>query len=147
MAQLRLAPDEGRARALSNQLWEQWLKAPDAKAQSLLDRAMARRESFDYAQAEDVLDDLVAYCPAYSEGWNQRAFVRFLRQNFDGSVADIDRALAITPEHLGAMTGKVLALIHLGRNDEAQVVLRQALRLNPWLSERALLTEPLGTEL
>ena len=34
-----------------------------------------------------------------------------------------------------------MALIHLGRSEEAFESIRAALRLNPWLSERALLPE------
>lgn len=147
MGQLKTAPDENAARALSDQLWQQWLMAPDPKAQDLLDRGMARREGFDLAGAEEILDELVSYCPAYSESWNQRAFVRFLRQNYEGALNDLDRALAITPQHLGAMTGKALTLIGMGRGALAQDILREAVGLNPWLAERALLTDPIGTDL
>jgi hypothetical protein len=49
--------------------------------------------------------------------------------------------------HLGALTGKALTLIAMDRRDEAQDVLRAALAINPWLSERALLDEPDGTDI
>jgi hypothetical protein len=37
------------------------------------------------------------------------------------------------------LTGKARTLIELGEDDEAQVILKKALALNPWLGERALL--------
>ena len=49
--------------------------------------------------------------------------------------------------HLGALTGKARTLIELDRSDEAQDVLRTALAINPWLGERALLTEQLETDI
>lgn len=147
LEQIQAAQDEGSARVFSNALWELWLDAPDARAQDLLDRAMARRQSFDFSGARGLLDDLVSYCPDYAEGWNQRAFVAFLVQDFDGALADLDRTLAINPRHVGALSGKALTLIGLGREEEAQVTLRDALALNPWLAERALLQEVPGEDI
>jgi tetratricopeptide (TPR) repeat protein len=139
VAQVQAAPDEMTARALSAQMWELWLEAPDEYSQNLLDSAMERRRLSDYGMAEEALTSLTQYCPFYAEGWNQRAFVRFLRGNWDGALSDLDKALEFNPRHTGALTGKVLTLINAGRDDEAQPVLREALKLNPWLSERALL--------
>ena len=94
-----------------------------------------------------MLDDLVAYCPDYAEGFNQRAFAAFLAEDYAAALTDLDMALAIMPDHVAALSGKALTLMGLGRHDEAQVVLREALKLNPWLGERALLVDPPGQEL
>ena len=51
---------------------------------------------------------------------------------------DLDRALARSPEHLGALTGRAMALMALGRDSDALSDLRSALALNPWLKERDL---------
>jgi len=139
VAQVQRAPDEMAARALSAEMWKLWLQAPDEYSQNLLDSAMARRNVADYTAAEAALTSLVQYCPFYAEGWNQRAFVRFLQSNWDGALSDLDQALKYNPRHTGALTGKALTLINAGRDDEAQPVLREALELNPWLAERALL--------
>jgi len=135
----QIAPDERAARRISTQMWELWADAPDARAQALLDRGMSRRALYDFAGAIEALDALVAYCPAYAEGYNQRAFVNFLRQNYAPALEDLDRAIALSPRHIAALSGKALTLIGLGRDSEAQAVLRDALALNPWLNERHLL--------
>ncbi len=83
LAQIRTAPDEATARGLMDRLWRLWTEAPDARAQALLDHGMDRREAYDFAAAEADFDELVGYCPDYAEGWNQRAFVRFLRGNYE----------------------------------------------------------------
>lgn len=144
---LGAARGEGDARVLSNELWELWLDAPDAIAQAMLDEGMSRRSSFDFLGARDVLGRLVEYCPDYAEGYNQRAFASYLARDFEAALADLDRALEIMPTHIAALSGKALTLIGMNRNEEAQVVLREALELNPWLSERALLSEPMGTDI
>lgn len=142
MEQVANAKDETMARELNNQLWEIWATAPDEMAQEILQRGMERRAAHDFASAVDDFDALVEYCPNYAEGYNQRAFVNFILGDYETSLTDLERALAITPDHIGALTGRALALMQLGRNDEGQAVLREALKLNPWLPERNRL-EPL----
>jgi tetratricopeptide (TPR) repeat protein len=136
---LKVAPGEMEARTLSNQMWSYWDNAPDEPSQSMLDEAMRARSQYDFLRALDRLNALVGYCPFYAEGYNQRAFVNFLREDYEAALPDLDRALELNPRHIGALSGKALTLLALGRDMEGQVVLREALALNPWLSERFLL--------
>lgn len=145
--QIQSVETEMAARDLSGGLWELWTLAPDSAAQDMLDEGMERRAAYDFLGARAALDRLVAYCPDYAEGWNQRAFVSFLVQDFEPALADLDRALDLNPRHVGALSGKALTLIGMGRDAEAQIVLRAALDLNPWLSERHLLTDPPGEDI
>lgn len=133
------APDEAAGRQISNQMWKLWLDAPDKRAQELLTEGMTRRESYDFDGALVAFEALVAYCPDYAEGYNQRAFIHYLRRDFEAALPDLERALEITPGHVAALTGQALTLVELDRKAEAAVILRQALELNPWLGERHLL--------
>ena len=128
-------------------LWEIWLDAPDDAAQELLDRGMNARRVSDFLGSIAAFDRLVEYCPVYAEGYNQRAFTYFLGGRFEEALADLDRTLAILPEHIGALSGKGLTLIELGRNEEAQEALKAAVALHPWLAERFLIEQPPGTDL
>ncbi|WP_192900419.1 tetratricopeptide repeat protein [Roseitalea porphyridii] len=136
---LQAAPSESEGRRINNELWAIWTEAPDAFAQSLLDEGMARRESYDFEGAIAQFDALIAYCPDYAEGWNQRAFVHFLRSDHALALADLEKALSLDPDHTGAMSGQALALLSLGRTLAGQAVLREAVALNPWLPERGYL--------
>lgn len=140
MEAVKIAPDERSARVISNDLWKIWATAPDKAAQELLDEGMQRREAFDFDAAIVAFDALINYCPDYAEGYNQRAFVLFLKQDFEPALVDLDRAIERRPDHIAALAGRALTLMGLGRDDEAQVQLRDALKLNPWLSERRFLT-------
>ncbi len=139
IAQTQKARSETEARVFSNQMWELWTDAPDAKSQTLLDRGMARREAWDLIGALDELNALVDYCPKYAEGYNQRAFVNYLRQDYGSALRDLDIAIELSPNHVAAISGRALSLLGLNRLDEARTALKDALDLNPWLSERALL--------
>ena len=139
LAEARSLPNGRQAREISNRLWELWAKAPDEVAQDLLDQGMAARASFNFVAATEALDRLVNYCPDYAEGYNQRAFVNFLREDYEAALVDLNLALERQPKHVAAMSGKALTLIGLGRDQEAQDVLREAVKLNPWIPEAGLL--------
>lgn len=152
IVEIQAASDEGEARQISGRMWEIWTMAPNEQAQAILDRGMRRRSAYDLAGALEEFDRLAAYCPEYAEGYNQRAFANYLRRDFANALVDLDRAIALSPGHIGAISGRALSLMGLERTDEARIALRQALALNPWLSERALIApggplEPKGQDL
>jgi len=133
------AEDERSGRMLSNEMWALWSDAPDSHAQDLLDEGMSRRNIYDYDGAMKAFEALIAYCPDYAEGYNQRAFVHFLREDFAAALPDLDRAIDLSPRHVAAITGRALTLSALERKGEAVLALRKALDMNPWLGERHLL--------
>lgn len=135
------APNDTAGREISKRMWTLWLRAPDATAQEILDRGMSRRSSYDFLGAIDDYTALIDYCPNYAEGYNQRAFVYFLTENYEQALVDLDEALALSPDHVGAQSGRALTLMNLGRLSEARVQLLAALENNPWLSERFLLLD------
>ncbi|WP_084864117.1 tetratricopeptide repeat protein [Salibaculum halophilum] len=147
LSQLQDSRNELEARDHNAALWELWLDAPDARAQEMLDAGMARRESYDLLGSIDVLSRLVDYCPNYAEGYNQRAFSYFLAREYERAVADLQRALDLTPRHIGALSGMALALIELDRPTEAIPWLRRAVELHPFLAERHLLDRLPGEDI
>ena len=147
MAELKNTLDEKSGRLVEDAIWRLWIKAPDAKAQDLLDRGMQQREVYDFEGAQKFFDELIAYCPHYPEGYNQRAFIHFLRENYDASLADIDVVLEALPDHFSALSGKALVLMRQGRMELAQTYLREAVRLFPWVKERHLLIKQPGEDL
>lgn len=148
LSEMQSAGDQRAAQAISARMWALWAKAPDARAQDLLDEGMARRSVSDLEGAVTAFDALVAYCPDYAEGYNQRAFANFIRKDFPAALADLDRAIALSPRHVPAISGRGLTLIGMGRIREGQEAIRAALALNPWLGEAQFLAlEPETTDL
>lgn len=136
---LKVAENESDAQAQALLIWKIWHIAPDPKSQELLDLGKRRINESKYAEAERLLSDLIAYCPDYPEGWNQRAFARFLDGDLEGSLADLDRTLELEPNHFAALAGRGLTLLRQGRDVLAHQAIREAMAIHPWLSERHLL--------
>lgn len=146
--QVQDAEGEAAAREFASRMWELWTDAPDDQSQALLDRGMGRRSAFNFLGALEDFDALVAYCPQFAEGYNQRAFVYYQSGEFEKALKDLDHALGLSPAHIGALSGRALTLMGLSRPAEAREALRLALALNPWLPERGLLSPggPLAPE-
>ena len=152
LQELQGAQDAREAKQISGRLWALWSMAPNEQAQSILDAGLTRFRAYDYAGAVQEFNRLVEYCPAYAEGYNQRAFVNYLRQDYGAALVDLDRAIDLSPHHIGAVSGRALTLMGLGRTDEARSAMLAAIALNPWLPERALVDPggplaPTGTDL
>ena len=86
---------------ISNRMWEFWADAPNEQSQVILDQGMSRRAAWDLLGALQDFDRLVEYCPDYAEGYNQRAFVNYLRQDYTSALRDLDRTLQLSPAPCG----------------------------------------------
>ncbi len=143
--ELRNAPTEPAARAAEDAIWKMWMaQGPTPEVRRDVAQAMDARGSYDFDKALGILDGVVAAAPDYAEGWNQRAFIWFLKENYDESLADLDRTLELEPKHFGALAGKALVLMRQGRTELSQEALRQAIEIDPWLKERHMLVPKPG---
>lgn len=136
---LASADTEDEAVQIASDIWKQWSTAPDKKAQDLLDKGVQRIGWGSFDEAETILSYLIDHCPDYAEGWNQRAFARFLNNNFDGALEDIERTLELEPRHFGALAGRGLTLLRQGRQVLGIKAIREAVAVHPWINERHLL--------
>lgn len=143
---LRSATSEEEGRAVEDAIWRIWTTAPDPGTQRLMDKVMDRRSDYDFAGARAILDDVVKAAPAYAEGFNQRAFIRFLQEDYDGALSDLEVALSIEPRHFAAMAGQAMILMRQGRFDTVQKILKEAAAIHPYLKERSLIVPDAGTD-
>ena len=139
-AALKAARTEPEGREAENAIWRWWLnQAPTLEVRDAIDHGMERRESYDFEAAETAFNIAVRDAPDYAEGWNQRAFARFLRDNIDGALSDLERAVELEPDHFGAWSGMFHILLQMGRTEVAYAALERAVTIHPWLKERGML--------
>ena len=147
LERLARAETELQSRPLENELWQLWSNGPDADATAALEEGRRRIRAYDLDGALAVLEPLTLAAPGFAEAWNQKAFAHFLKFEFDEALEDLDRTLEIEPRHFGALSGRALTLMRQGRMQLGQTALRDALKVHPFLPERALLIEPSGEEI
>ncbi|WP_417418999.1 tetratricopeptide repeat protein [Hoeflea sp.] len=137
---LKTARTEREGRLAENAIWNWWLdQSPTPEVRAAIDHGMERRESYDFEAAEKAFDSVIEKAPDYAEGWNQRAFARFLRDNIDGALSDLEKAVELDPEHFGAWSGMYHVLMRMGRPEVATSALSRAVTIHPWLKERGML--------
>lgn len=147
LQRLAAAASEAEGRAVESAIWRFWLGlAPDMQSRVLVERAMARREEYALEEAERFLDRAIERAPGYAAAWNQRAFVRFLREEYEGALEDLHRTLELEPKHFGALSGLFHVLFRQGRARAANAALVKAVEIHPWLKERFMLAPDPGAE-
>jgi tetratricopeptide (TPR) repeat protein len=128
------------------QIWKLWLQSGDPTIDAKMQQVVLTMGQVP-ALALPILDDIVRQKPDWAEGWNKRATVLFLMGEYDRSLADIERVLALEPRHFGALAGLGLIRIEKGEMREALAAFRLALAVNPFLKERFGLIPALEKEL
>jgi tetratricopeptide (TPR) repeat protein len=114
-------------------LWRIWCRAGDAEVDRLFRAGVAAMQRHDLAEAEALFSRVIELAPSFAEGWNKRATVRYLRQNYTGSISDCQETLARNANHFGAASGQGLCHMAGGECREAAVCFRRALEIHPHL--------------
>lgn len=138
---LARAPDPATAQRIDQQIWMIWTSPSDPDRAGRMAEILDARMAGDVRVALELADHLVADHPDYAEGWNQRATLHFLVGQFDKSLADCDRVLALEPRHFGALSGMTVIHLQMGRRDLALKAISAALAVHPFLSEAGLFPE------
>lgn len=128
------AEDGQAADGLAREIQGLWNRSGSDAVDVLMLRASAAMRSSHFGVALDLLDTVIALAPDYAEGWNRRATVHFMREDYASSIADVQRVLRLQPRHFGALVGIGMILDDLGQDREAALFLREALRVHPFLS-------------
>ena len=104
------------AERLARQVWDQWCVYGSATIDLMMGWARDAMDEKRYDVALDFLDQVVTMAPGYAEGWNRRATVHFMREDYAKSMADIERVLEIEPRHFGALAGMGAILKTIGKD-------------------------------
>lgn len=136
-ARLMASEDQGKADRIVQQIWALWLKSGDAEVDLRMSEALIHLRGANLSRAKSMLSQVIRAKPDYAEAWNQRAIANFRSGDFEASLSDIARTLALEPRHFGALAGKGVIKMHQGKNAEALAAFERAMRFNPFLRERA----------
>ncbi len=132
-AQLAQSKTPEDAKVVEDLIWDVWNQSGSISVDLLMNRALESMAAGDYENALTFLDEIVDLAPGYSEGWNKRATVHFLRDDYASALADLEATLALEPRHFGAIAGLALVLEDLGDKEGALDAYRKALSVYPYL--------------
>jgi tetratricopeptide (TPR) repeat protein len=132
---LKAAPDEASAKHVEARIWALWMQTPSDTAALLMMRAKAAMDAQQMDVALKLLDAVVKLRPDYVEGWNRRATLYYLRNDYAHSLQDIEQVLVREPRHFGALAGLGMIMQELGDEKRALEAFRKALAVNPYLEK------------
>ncbi len=110
-------------------LWTIWFGEYGSADEGRLRRAA----QLPYAEAIELLEELIDQHPDWAEAYNQRAIVHFRQRCFISALDDCREVLAINDRHFGAVAGLGHTYAQLGLYDRAERCYRRALQLHPRL--------------
>jgi len=140
-AALKAAPDADTAHAIDQQIWRMWMSPSDPDLAGKMAAVFASEQAGNLPAAMMLVGKVIAQYPNYAEGWNQRATMEYQLQDYDDSLADVDKVRAIEPRHFGALSGKVLVYLAKDDRPNALKAMIKALEVDPFLAEKALFPE------
>ncbi|MDB5548218.1 MAG: hypothetical protein JWP21_1665 [Tardiphaga sp.] len=132
---LKAAPDEASAKHVEGQIWALWTQTRSDTAALLMLRAKTAMDAKNMDVALKLLDAVVRLKPDYVEGWNRRATVYYLQNDYTRSMSDIEQVLTREPRHFGALAGLGMIMQELGDDKRALDAFRKALAINPHLEK------------
>ena len=132
---LKAAPDEASAKHVEARIWALWMQTPSDTAALLMLRAKAAMDAQQIDVALKLLDAVVKLRPDYIEGWNRRATLYYLKNDYRHSLEDIEQVLVREPRHFGALAGLGMIMQDLGDDKRALDAFRKALAVNPHLDK------------
>lgn len=130
---LQGAPSLPAAKAIEGRILLEWHQSGDEEIDRLFRGALVAMEVRAFRSALRVLDRIVAEKPDFAEGWNKRATVYYYVAEYDRSLADIERTLALEPRHFGALAGLGMIMQDTGNLPGAIAAFERAVAVNPSL--------------
>jgi tetratricopeptide (TPR) repeat protein len=130
---LKAAPDDTSAKAVEDRIWALWTSAGNDTTGLLMSRAKKAIDGNNYDLALKLLDAVIEIKPDYTEAWNRRATVYFLKKDYGNSLADLGKVLTREPRHFGALSGLGLIMQDIGDDKRALDAYRKALDVYPRL--------------
>lgn len=130
-AKLLRERDPKQARQLADRIATKWSDSGSATGNLLMQWASEAMTKKKNGLALDLLDQVTVLWPEYAEGWNRRATLHYIMDDYSKSMIDINRVLALEPRHFGALAGMAAILERSGKDELALQTWEQILTVFP----------------
>ena len=116
---------------IEQSIWLLWLDSGDDGLNQMMQRGVAAMNQGDFPIALAAFNSIVEAAPEFAEGWNKRATLYWLMGDYQASIGDIDKTLALEPRHFGALSGLAMIRSAQERHEDAYRALKQMLDVHP----------------
>ncbi len=113
------------------EIWEIWYDSGNEEIDALMAQGANSARVGNLSGAEEIYSQVIEQMPEFSEGWNRRATIRFYRNDYEGSLADIEETLRLEPRHFGAIWGLGMILGWQRDYERAILAFERLLELKP----------------
>jgi tetratricopeptide (TPR) repeat protein len=122
------------AHTIEGDIWSIWLTSSNEEVNNLMAQGVTAMNRGDFISAVKDFTEIIEIAPDFAEGWNKRATVLYLLDDYAGSKDDVDKVLALEPRHFGALAGLGLIYGALEQEEDAIAAFERALAVHPFMS-------------
>ena len=130
LEQLKSA-EAGEVAKIERALLREWSKSGSTAMDLLLRRGRDAMEAQEWDVAIEHFTALTDHAPDFAEGWHARATAYFRADLYGPAMSDLERALALNPDHFEAIFGLGAMMMELDRLSLADKAFRHVLTLHP----------------
>ena len=145
--ELKNASDPNEVGAAEQAIWGIWMESGNEEVDQLLRQGSIYMQMQSFDAALSHFNAVIEAKPDFAEGWNKRATLYYLMGEYQRSIADCEKTLALEPRHFGALFGLGLLYTHLDDEPKAIDALERALKLHPHLQNVPEIIERLKAKL
>ncbi|WP_267140364.1 tetratricopeptide repeat protein [Anianabacter salinae] len=128
-------PDNDNWRRAERKVIDAWSRSGSDSMDFLLQRGRDAIEEEEWASAIDHLSALIDHAPDFAEAFHARATAFYQQDRFGLAMNDIGAALALNPDHFGALSGLAVILQRTGNSEAALEVWRRVEAIHPHLQD------------
>ena len=127
-----LRDDQDTVRNSAEQsIWKIWARSGDPNVDRLYARGIREMNEGSFARAISTFSEIIKLKPDFAEGWNKRATLYFMTEQYDKSLEDCDEVMKRNPYHFGALSGYGHIHVEFRLYEQAIEYFQKALKINP----------------
>ncbi len=128
-------------------IWRIWARSGDPAVDRLYARGIREMNEGSLVRAISTFTEIIKLKPDFAEGWNKRATLYFMTEQYDKSLEDCDEVLKRNPYHFGALSGYGHIHVEFRLLEQAIEYFQRALKINPNMGSVARLINRLERQI
>eukprot|EP01026_Neomeris_dumetosa_P023479 TRINITY_DN1994_c1_g1_i1.p1 TRINITY_DN1994_c1_g1~~TRINITY_DN1994_c1_g1_i1.p1 ORF type:complete len:288 (+),score=13.50 TRINITY_DN1994_c1_g1_i1:55-918(+) len=127
--------DENLRSEAESAMWQIWAHHPNTEVDRLMKEGTALLYVKNFEAALKRFEKMTILVPSYAEAHNKKATALYLMKDYATSIEACQLVIELEPYHFGALSGMGLCYLYLGQNEDALKTFKQAIGVNPGLSQ------------